>query len=97
MSKYIVWVREGNCIKQRNDWYKNSRYAYVPKEYHEYSSYGESYNMFNKIDLKKYHLSDDRKYLFKEVVVLEHNEDEEVTGWETIDYEERFFQDWIDG
>lgn len=97
MSRYIVWVRQGNCVKRGNDWYQDTWYDYEPEEYHEYSSYGEAYNMFTEIDLEKYHLSNERKFLFKEVVEPEYDKDGEITGWQAIDYKERFFKDWIDG
>lgn len=97
MSKYIVRVHIGNCIRRGNDWIQDTWYDYEPEEYHEFKTYGEAFEEFERIDLEKYHLSNERKFLFKEVVQPVYDDDGEIDEYETIDYEERFFRDWIDG
>lgn len=97
MSKYIVWVRQGNCIKRGNAWIQDTWYDYNPEEYHEYSTYEEARKAFEKIDLTRHHLSSERKFIFKEIIIPEVDDDGDITGYEIIDYEERFFKDWIDG
>ena len=97
MVKYIVWVRQGDCIKKGNNWFQENWYNYEPEKYHEYSSYKKARKAFEKIDLTKYHLSNKRKFLFKEVVEPEYDEDRGTTEYIAINYKERFYQDWIDG
>lgn len=92
MSKYIVWVRQGNCIQRGNNWYQDTWYDYEPEEYHEYLSYEAARKAFEKIDLTRYHISNKRKFLFKEVVTPEYDEDGEISGYEVIDYEDRNYK-----
>lgn len=97
MSKYILLVHIGNCVKRGNNWIQDTWYDYDPEEYQEYQTYEEAHKAFEKIDLTKYTLPKPSKFLFKEIVIPEYDDDGEITGYEGIDYEERFYQDWIDG
>lgn len=98
MSKYIVQVHIGNCVSRGYDWIPDTWYYYNPEEYHEYTSYEEALKTFEKIDLQRYRLPSKRKFIFKEIIVPVYGDNEEKTEiYKIIDYESRFFKDWIDG
>ena len=97
MSKYIVWVRQGNCIQRGNDWFQDTWYDYKPEWYHEYSTYEEARKAFENIDLTRYHLPSKKRFVYKEIVEPKYDDEGEEVDSQVIDYEERFFKDWIDG